>query len=40
MHGLPQWRRHLDEVFVRVNGETYHLLWAVDHEGEVLKVFC
>jgi putative transposase len=26
-------------VFVRVNGETYYLWRAVDHEGEVLKVF-
>ena len=33
------WRWHLDEVFVRINGER-HLLWrAVDHEGEVLEVF-
>ncbi len=33
------WRWHLDEVFVRINGET-HCLWrAVDHEGEVLEVF-
>ncbi len=22
MQGLPQWRWHLDEVFVRINGET------------------
>ena len=34
-----QWRWRLDEVFVRINGET-HCLWrAVDHEGEVLEVF-
>ena len=32
------WRWHLDEVFVRVNGETYYLWRAVDHEGEVLEV--
>ena len=33
------WRWHLDEVFVRING-TMHYLWrAVDHEGEVLEVF-
>jgi putative transposase len=31
----PQWRWHLDEVFVKVNGK---LLWrVVDHEGEVLE---
>ena len=33
------WRWHLDEVFVRINGETYYLWCAVDHEGEVLEVF-
>ncbi len=31
-----QWRWHLDEVFVRINGET-HYLWRA--EGEVLEVF-
>ncbi len=35
----PQWRWHLDEVFVRINGETHYLWRAVDHEGEVLEVF-
>ncbi len=39
MHGLTQWRWHLDEVFVRINGETHYLWRAVDHEGEVLEVF-
>ncbi len=39
MRGLPQWRWHLDEVFVRVNGEMYYLWRAVDHEGEVLEAF-
>jgi putative transposase len=34
-----QWRWHLDEEFVRINGETYYLWRAVDHEGEVLEVF-
>ena len=29
------WRWHLDEVFVRINGETHYLWRAVDHEGEV-----
>jgi putative transposase len=32
-------RWHLDEVFVRINGETRYLWRAVDHESEVLKVF-
>ncbi len=31
------WRWHLDEVFVRINGETRYLWRAVDHEGEVLE---
>ena len=33
------WRWHLDEVFVRINGETRYLWRAVDNEGEVLEVF-
>ena len=33
------WRWHLDEVFVRINGEMHYLWRAVDHEGEVLEVF-
>ena len=33
------WRWHLDEVFVRINGEMHYLWHAVDHEGEVLEVF-
>ena len=37
MRGLPQWRWHLDEVFVRINGEIHYLWRAVDHEGEVLE---
>ena len=32
----PQWRWHLDEVFVKVNGKLLYLWRAVDHEGEVL----
>ena len=37
--GSPQWRWHLDEVFVRINGKTHYLWRAVDHEGEVLETF-
>jgi putative transposase len=33
------WRWHLDEVLVRINGETHYLWRAVDHEGEMLEVF-
>jgi putative transposase len=32
----PQWRWHLDEVFVKVNGKLRYLWRAVDHEGEVV----
>jgi putative transposase len=39
MRATPQWRWHLDEVFVRINGETHYLWRAVDHEGEVLETF-
>ena len=39
-HGsYSNWRWHLDEVFVRINGKTHYLWRAVDHEGEVLEVF-
>jgi transposase-like protein len=37
MRGYPQWRWHLDEVFVKINGKLCHLWRAVDHEGEVLE---
>ncbi len=39
MRAHIQWRWHLDEVFVRINGETHYLWRAVDHEGEVLESF-
>jgi putative transposase len=29
----PQWRCHLDEVFVKINGKLCYLWRAVDHEG-------
>ena len=35
----PQWKWHLDDVFVRISGETHYLWRAIDHEGEVLEVF-
>ena len=37
MRVYPQWRWHLDEVFVKVNGKLCYLWRAVDHEGEVLE---
>jgi putative transposase len=39
MRGFRQWRWHLDEVYVKINGETHYLWRAVDHEGEVLESF-
>ena len=39
LRAVPQWRWHLDEVFVKINGEMHYLWRAVDHEGEVLEVF-
>lgn len=39
MQSMPQWRWHLDEVFVKINGEIHYLWRAVDHEGEFLEVF-
>lgn len=36
---MTQWRWHLDEVFVKINGETHYLWRAVDHEGEVLECY-
>jgi len=33
------WRWHLDEMFVKINGEMRYLWRAVDHEGEVLESF-
>jgi len=38
LRAVPQWRWHLDEVFVKINGEMHYLWRAVDHEGEVLEV--
>jgi putative transposase len=34
-----RWRRHLDEVFVKISGERHYLWRAVDHEGEVLESY-
>jgi len=39
MRGFRQWRWHLDEVFVKSNGETHYLWRAVDHEGEILESY-
>src|SRR5476649_1501792 len=39
MRQVTQWRWHLDEVYVKINGEMHYLWRAVDHEGEVLESF-
>ena len=39
MRAHTHWRWHLDEVYVKVNGEMRYLWRAVDHEGEVLEFF-
>jgi putative transposase len=39
MRQHTHWRWHLDEVYVRINGEMHYLWRAVDHEGEVLESF-
>ena len=36
---FSRWRWHVDEVLVRINGETHYLWRAVDHEGEVLEAY-
>ena len=33
------WKWHLDEVFVKINGEMHYLWRAMDHEGEVLESY-
>ncbi|MGE6696661.1 IS6 family transposase [Hyphomonas sp. NPDC076900] len=39
MRQVTQWRWHLDEMFVKICGETHYLWRAVDHEGEVLEAY-
>ena len=39
MRAYSNWQWHLDEVFVKINGERHYLWRAVDHEGEVLESF-
>lgn len=39
MRSSSNWQWHLDEVFVKINGELHYLWRAVDHEGEVLESF-
>jgi len=39
MRGFRHWQWHLDEVFVKINGETHYLWRAVDQEGEILESY-
>ncbi|QQN74389.1 IS6 family transposase [Croceicoccus sp. YJ47] len=39
MRGFRHWNWHLDEMYVRINGEMLYLWRAVDHEGEVLESY-
>ena len=39
MRGFHHWRWHLDEVFVKINGERHYLWRAVDHEGGILESY-
>lgn len=39
LRSYSNWRWHLDEVFVKINGVQHYLWRAVDHEGEVLESY-
>ena len=39
MRGFRHWQWHLDEMYVKVNGEMVYLWRAVDHEGEILESY-
>jgi putative transposase len=39
MRGSRHWRWHLDEMYVKLNGEMVYLWRAVDHEGEILESY-
>ena len=39
MRGFRHWRWHVDEVYVKINGEIHYLWRAVDHEGEILESY-
>ena len=38
-HAPSKWRWHIDEVFVKINGELHYLWRAIDHEGTVLDCY-
>ena len=39
MRGFRQWRWHLDEIYVKINGEMHYWWRAVDQEGEILESY-
>jgi putative transposase len=39
MRGFRHWRQHLDEMYVKLDGEMVNLWRAVDHEGEILESY-
>ena len=39
MRHHSNWKWHLDEMFVKINGERHYLWRVVDHEGEVLESY-
>ena len=39
LRGFRHWRWHLDEMYVRLNGEMVYLWRAVDQEGEILESY-
>jgi len=40
MRGFRHWRWHLDEMYVKLNGEMVYLWRAVDHEGGYCQTKC
>lgn len=39
MRGFRQWKWHLDEMYVKLNGQMVYLWRAVDQEGEILESY-
>jgi len=39
LQSYSNWQWHLDEIFLKINGETHYLWRAVKHEGEVLESY-
>ena len=39
MRGYRQWNWHLDEMYVKINGEIHYLWRAIDQEGEILESY-